>query len=101
VAENDIDERPSFSGLSYQDDACVGSEVQVNEGDMEITGHQDADESVNVNASVVDEFRVQREEEVEEYETSDNEDETGWQYVSDNEESITIVNDDDDFSDNE
>jgi hypothetical protein len=46
VAENDIDERPSFSGLSYQDDACVGSEVQVNEGDMEITGHQDADESV-------------------------------------------------------
>jgi hypothetical protein len=101
VAENDIDERPSFSGLSYQDDACVGSEVQVNEGDMEITGHQDADESVNVNASVVDEFRVQREEEVEEYETSDNEDETGWQYASDNEESITIVNDDDDFSDNE
>jgi hypothetical protein len=101
VAENDIDERPSSSGLSYQDDACVGSEVQVNEGDMEITGHQDADESVNVNASVVDEFRVQREEEVEEYETSDNEDETGWQYVSDNEESITIVNDDDDFSDNE
>ena len=44
---------------------------------------------------------MQREEEVEEYETSDNEDETGWQYASDNEESITIVNDDDDFSDNE
>jgi hypothetical protein len=44
---------------------------------------------------------VQREEEVEEYETSDNEDETGWKYASDNEESITIVNDDDDFSDNE
>ena len=76
MAENDIDERPSFSGLSYQDDACVGSEVQVNEGDMEITGHQDADESINVSASVVDEFRVQREEEVEEYETSDNEDQT-------------------------
>jgi hypothetical protein len=32
---------------------------------------------INVNASVVDEFRVQREEEVEEYETSDSEDETG------------------------
>jgi hypothetical protein len=48
VAENDIDERPSSSGLSYQDDTCVGFEVQVNEGDMEITGHQDANESVNV-----------------------------------------------------
>jgi hypothetical protein len=101
VAENDIDEIPSASGLSYQDDTCVGFEVQVNEGDTEMIEHQDADSSVNVSVSVVDEFWVQRQEEVQEDGTSDDEDETGWQYASDNEESTTLVNDNDDFSDNE
>jgi hypothetical protein len=82
VAENNIDEIPSASRLSYQDDTCVGFEVQVNEGDTEMIEHQDADGSVNVCASVVDEFWVQRQEEVQEDETSDDEDETGWQYAS-------------------
>jgi hypothetical protein len=101
VAENDIDEIPSSSRLSYQDDTCVGFEVQVNEGYTEMIEHQDADGSVIVSASVVDELRMQRQEEVQEDETSDDGDETGWQYASDNEESTTLVNDNDDFSDNE
>jgi len=69
------------------------------EGNLE-NEHPDDEDCLNVDASVVGELRRQREQDVLENELSDDEDETRWQYVSDNE-GPTIPDDDDDYSEDE
>uniref|UniRef100_A0A0A9FC46 Uncharacterized protein n=1 Tax=Arundo donax TaxID=35708 RepID=A0A0A9FC46_ARUDO len=86
---------PNDIGLAYQDDNCDGGcQVQVNEENFEIDDPDDVVDCEIVDASVVDDLRRQREEEVQEYESSDDEDETGLQYASDNE-GPTISDEDD------
>lgn len=74
--------------------------MQINEENLDNEGNLDnehayGEDSLNVDASIVDEVRGQKEEDVLENEPSDEEDETRWQYVSDNE-GPTIPDDDDD-----
>jgi len=94
VAEKDNDEIPDGMGLSYQDDQCEDSHLQVNEEILEDEPAANED-SLIVDASVVDEVCRQREEEVEANESSD--DEHGYQYCSDNE-GPTIPDDDEGIS---
>ena len=98
VAEDDNDERPNGVGLSYKDDECDGFQVQLNEGILE-NEHPVGEECVCVNASVVDTLRTQRVEEELENEASDSEDETRWQYISDDEGPAIPHDDEDDDSD--
>ncbi|WVZ98199.1 hypothetical protein U9M48_043668 [Paspalum notatum var. saurae] len=93
VAENDIESAEIV--LSYQDDESVGFEVQLSEGNLE-NEPQSGDEHFTIDASVVDELRTQREEELHENHSSDGEDETGWQYASDCDEEPIIPQDEDD-----
>ncbi|WVZ83966.1 hypothetical protein U9M48_031052 [Paspalum notatum var. saurae] len=88
VAEH---ERDTDIQLSYQDDECVGSEVQLSEQNLDF----DLDSGVSpltVEATIVDQLRRQRdmEEELEENDSSDSEDETEWQYASDCDEGSAI-----------
>ena len=80
--------------LSYQDDECVASNIQHTEVDInnDTVGVQNVD---IIDASVVEDLHRQRDEE--DY-FEDEEDETGWQYASDNDESNTpnVVDDDSD-----
>lgn len=94
VDENDNEEIPNGLGLSYQDETCAGFHVRGTEGNLddEILDNEDCHQ---VEASLVDEILKQREDEVQEVETSDDEDETRWQYVSDNESPMKLVEDDD------
>ncbi|CAN6179102.1 unnamed protein product [Urochloa humidicola] len=88
VAENIDDERPSTI-LSYQDDSCEVFQVQENLNDDEgnLDDEQPSNEvCVHVDAVVVDQLRSKsQEEKTEENFQSDDEDETGWQYVSEDE----------------
>jgi hypothetical protein len=87
-------------GLSYQDETCAGFHVQVNEGNLndEVL---DSEDCHHVDTSLVDEFRKPRQDNVQGDGTSDDEDETIWQYVSDDESPTILVEEDDDDSDAE
>jgi hypothetical protein len=98
VAENS-DEIPKSVGLTYQDDECVDFPIQHNDVNLD-NEKSGIENSFNVDASVVEDLHRQREDEGEENYFEDEEDETGWQYASDNEEQ-TIPNDEDDDSDYE
>ncbi|RLM75003.1 hypothetical protein C2845_PM15G03330 [Panicum miliaceum] len=64
--------------------------------------HPVSEDGVQVDASVVDDLRGQREAEMQQDESGDGEDETIWQYMSDNEDlPIGIPTEDDDDSDYE
>ncbi|CAO2168753.1 unnamed protein product [Urochloa humidicola] len=83
VENNNVDERPSTI-LSYQDESCEVFQVQ---GNLDDEGNLDDDQlgdedCVHVDETVVDELRSKSQEENLQ---SDNEDETGWQYVSEDE----------------
>ncbi|RLN33769.1 integral membrane single C2 domain protein [Panicum miliaceum] len=78
--------------------SLVGSGVQLNEGILENEQPTD-EECVHVDVSVVDTLHTQRVEGELENEASDDEGETGWQYVSDNEGRTIPHDDDDDDSD--
>lgn len=82
VDENCSDEIPNGVSLSYQDDECVASNIQHTEVDInnDTAGVQNVD---IIDASVVEDLHRQRDEE--DY-FEDEEDETGWQYASDNDE---------------
>ncbi|KAG2559269.1 hypothetical protein PVAP13_8NG292652 [Panicum virgatum] len=92
--------KPVENELSHpaDDDECDGFQVQLNEGILE-NEHPVGEECVCVNASVVDTLRTQRVEEELENEASDSEDETGWQYLSDDEGPAIPHDDEDDDSD--
>jgi len=96
VAENDNEDIPNAVVLSYQDDDCEGVHVQLTEGCLE-NEQPVSEDGVRVDASVVDDLQRQREAEGQQDESADSEDETGWQYVSDNE-CPTIPPEDDDDS---
>jgi len=98
VAENSNDEMPSVEGLSYQDDECIGFHIQPNEGNLDSAQLSD-ENCLNVDASVVDELHRQRDD-MQENISDDEEDETGLQYVSDDE-CRTILDDEDEDSDAE
>ena len=99
VAENDNDSIADGVVLSYQDDDCEGVHVRVDDSVLE-NEQPISEDGVRVDACVVDELRLQREVEGEQDDSSDSEDETGWQYVSDNE-GPTVPPEDDDDSDYE
>ena len=94
VTENDNDERSGGSGLSYQDDTCEGFQVRLNEGNLD-SENLDNEDCLHVDASVIDELRAQGQEEMEELYSS-NENETGWQYISDNEGPTNPLDEDED-----
>ena len=73
-------------------------QVQLNEEILE-NEHPVGEECVFVDASVVDTLRTQRVEEELENEASDSEDETRWQYISDDEGPAIPHDDEDDDSD--
>ncbi|WVZ49373.1 hypothetical protein U9M48_000740, partial [Paspalum notatum var. saurae] len=93
VAENDSEELPNGVGLTYQDDECAGFPIQLNEGNLE-NEQPSVENCLNVDAREVEELRRQREEEPQENESTDGEDETRWQYVSDGEGTSTPQDDD-------
>ena len=95
MAENDNEDIPNAAVLSYQDDDCEGVHVQLTEGCLE-NEQPVSEDGVRVDASVVDDLRRQREAEGQQDESADSEDETGWQYVSDNEGPTIPPEDDDD-----
>lgn len=95
VAENDNEDIPNAVVLSYQDDDCKGVHVQLTEGCLE-NDQPVSEGGFRVDASVVDDLRIQREAEGQQDELGDSEDETGWQYVSDNEGPTFPLEDDDD-----
>jgi hypothetical protein len=92
VDETSSDEIPKGVALSYQDDECVASNIQHTEVNLNnvTTG---IESEVIIDASVVEDLRRQREVEGEQKNSENEEDEIGWQYVSDNDERI-IPNDD-------
>ncbi|OEL25598.1 hypothetical protein BAE44_0013383, partial [Dichanthelium oligosanthes] len=71
--------------LTYQDDECVGFSIRHNDVNFD-NEKSSVKNSFNIDASVVEDIRRQREDEGEENYFEDEEDETGWQYASDNEE---------------
>ncbi|EAZ15526.1 hypothetical protein OsJ_30934 [Oryza sativa Japonica Group] len=95
VAENDNEDIPNAVVLSYQDNDCEGVHVQLTEGCLE-NDQPVSEGGFRVDASVVDDLRIQREAEGQQDESGDSEDETGWQYVSDNEGPTFPLEDDDD-----
>jgi hypothetical protein len=101
VAENDNENIPNDAVLSYQDDVCEGVHVELTEGYLE-NEQPVSEDGVQVDASVVDDLRAQIEAEWQQDESGDGEDETIWQYMSDNED-LPIGNppQDDDDSDYE
>lgn len=106
VAENDSDERPNDSILSYQDDKCEAFQVQgyldreLPDDEEKLESKQPDDEDCfQVDATEVDKLRSQRREQMEEIDQSDDDDETGWQYASDNEGPSTPLEDDEDSDD--
>jgi hypothetical protein len=96
VAENDKDDIPEVVSLSYQDEECEGGfQVAFTEGTIQNEQPVNGDFHT-VDATIVDDLRRQREEEIEQNESSDEDDETRWQYVSDNEFPTNPPEDDDD-----
>ncbi|KAG2632789.1 hypothetical protein PVAP13_2NG127903, partial [Panicum virgatum] len=93
VAAKDNDEIPNGPGLSYQDEASDGFQVELNAGKLDTEQLEDED-CVQVDASIVDNLRAQRQEEMEEKDDDEN-DETLWQYVNDNEGPTSLDDDDD------
>jgi hypothetical protein len=85
--------------LSYQDDECVAYNIQHTEVNLNnvTTG---VENEVIIDASVVQDLRRQGEVEREQNYSENEEDETGWQYASDNDDH-TIPNDVDDDSDDD
>ncbi|RLM69068.1 uncharacterized protein C2845_PM17G05100 [Panicum miliaceum] len=100
---NNDDERPNSSILSYQDDSCEGFQVQGSLHDEENLDKEQPDDEdcLHVDVTVVDKLRGQRQEEIEDNDESDDEDETRWQYASDNESPTTPHNDDDEEEDSD
>jgi hypothetical protein len=95
-------ERDTDIQLSYQDDECIGCEVQLSEQNLDF----DLDSGVSpltVEATIVDQLRRQRdmEEELEGNDSSDSEDETEWQYASDCDEGSAIRENQDDEEDSD
>jgi len=89
----------STPGLSYQDEASEGFQVELNAGNLNTEQQDDEgiledEDCVQVDASVVDNLRAQRQEEMEEKDDDEN-DETLCQYVSDNEGPTSLDDDDD------
>ena len=102
VAENGKDDIPNVVALSYQDEGCEGGvQVALNEGTMENDEQPVNEDFHTVDATIVDDLRRQREEEIEQNESSDEDDETRWQYVSENEFPTNPPEDDDNDSDYE
>lgn len=93
MPENDKDDVPNVVVLSYQDDDCESVHAQLHEGHLE-NEEASKEDGVTVEASVVDDLRGRREEGQED-ESIDSEDETGWQYASDNE-GLPIISEEDD-----
>ena len=95
VDENCSDEIPKGTVLSYQDDECVGYNIHENE--VNLNNHTAGiDDSIHVDASIVNDIRRQREVEGEDNYFEDEQDETGLQYASDNDErTFHNVNDED------
>jgi hypothetical protein len=99
VDETCSDEIPNGVSLSYQDDECVACNIQ----HTEVNVNNDTPRVQNVDiidASVVEDLHRQREMEQKQDYFEDEEDETGWQYASDNDER-NIPNVDDDDSDDD
>lgn len=97
-----VGEQETDIQLSYQDDECVSFEVRPNEGNLD--NEQDSgDNPVTIDASVVHELHRQRdlEQEVDGYESSDSEDETGGQYATDGDEGNTVNGEQDEEDDSD
>lgn len=99
VAKNDNENLPNEVVLSYQDDDCEGAHVQLTEGCLQ-NEQPISEDCVQVEATVVDQLRGQREAEGQQDESGDDEDETIQNYLSDNED-LTIPPEDEDDSDYE
>ncbi|WVZ78323.1 hypothetical protein U9M48_026058 [Paspalum notatum var. saurae] len=99
IDETSGDEIPKDVTLSYQDDECVASNIQHTEVILNnVTAG--VENGVIIDASVVEDLHRQREVEGMQNYFEDEEDETYWQYASDNDER-TIPNDVDDDSDDD
>jgi hypothetical protein len=97
VDETCSDEIPNGVSLSYQDDECTACNIQHTE--VNVNNDTPRVENVDIiDASVVEDLHRQREMEQKQDYFEDEEDETGWQYASDNDESNTrnVVDDDSD-----
>jgi hypothetical protein len=99
VNETSSDEIPKGVAPSYQDDECVAYNIQHTEVNLNNVT-MGVENEVIIDASVVQDLRRQREVEGEENYSENEEDETGWQYASDNDER-TIPNDVDGDSDDD
>ena len=96
VAEKDNDEIPDGPCLSYQDEASEGFQVELNAGNLDTEQQDDEgiledEDCVQVDASVVDNLRRKWKKKTKHGEN----DETLWQYVSDNEGPTSLDDDDD------
>ena len=68
--------------------------MRLNEGNLD-SENLDNEDCLHVDASVIDELRAQGQEKMEELYSS-NENETGWQYISDNEGPTNPLDEDED-----